>query len=126
MMNYLINYRSRYGLNERVRIAVVAFFFVIIFAKAVTAERLVSRIELHPIQTMTLTSAQFLNGDKQGPPATIAGELRIPLGGRSYSGSCTRSWSWGNYRKYRSLGSRAERDWDRCVHTRLLYRQGRW
>ena len=80
MMNYLNNYRSCFGLNERGRIAAVAFLCVIVLATAAIAERLVSRIELHPLQTMTLTSAQFLNGDKQGPPATIAGELRIPLG----------------------------------------------
>ena len=79
MMNYFVNYR-RCGLNERVRNAVVAFLCVMVLPTAVNAERLVSRIELHPIQTMTLTSAQFLNGDKHGPPATIAGELRIPLG----------------------------------------------
>jgi dienelactone hydrolase len=79
MMNYFINYR-RYGLNEHVRIAVLAFLCLMFLATAAIAERLVSRIELHPIQTITLTGAQFLNGDKQGTPATVAGELRIPSG----------------------------------------------
>ena len=78
-MNYFINYR-RYGLNERVRIAVFAFLCLMFLSTAAIAERLVSRIELHPIQTITLTGAQFLNGDKQGTPATVAGELRIPSG----------------------------------------------
>jgi len=78
-MNYFINYR-RYGLNEHVRIAVLAFLCLMFLATAAIAERLVSRIELHPIQTITLTGAQFLNGDKQGTPATVAGELRIPSG----------------------------------------------
>ena len=47
-MNYFINYR-RYGLNERVRIAVFAFLCLMFLATAAIAERLVSRIELHPI-----------------------------------------------------------------------------
>ena len=38
----------------------------------------VARIELHPIQTMTLTDEQVLTGAHDGKPATIAGELRIP------------------------------------------------
>ena len=44
------------------------------------AERLVSRIELHPIQTVTLSSSQFLNSETQGSPDIIAGELRVPSG----------------------------------------------
>jgi dienelactone hydrolase len=41
---------------------------------------LAARIELHPIQTLTLTDQQFLTGDKNGKAVTIAGELRIPRG----------------------------------------------
>jgi len=44
------------------------------------AERLVSRIELHPIKTETLSSSEFLSGEKQGSSDTIAGELRMPSG----------------------------------------------
>lgn len=36
------------------------------------------RTEIYPIQTRTLSAAQFLNGKSDGPAATIAGELRIP------------------------------------------------
>src|SRR2546425_5874193 len=38
----------------------------------------VVRIELHPIQTLTLPDEQVLTGAHDGKPATIAGELRIP------------------------------------------------
>ena len=39
------------------------------------------RIEVHPLQTMTLTDQQFLTGAKDGKPVAIAGELRIPRPG---------------------------------------------
>jgi hypothetical protein len=39
------------------------------------------RIEVHPVQTVTLTDEQFLMGSKQSPPVVIAGELRIPRPG---------------------------------------------
>jgi dienelactone hydrolase len=38
----------------------------------------VARIEVIPIGSTTLDSAQFLRGDKDGKPAQIAGELRLP------------------------------------------------
>jgi dienelactone hydrolase len=38
----------------------------------------VARIEVIPIASVTLDGAQFLRGDKDGKPAQIAGELRIP------------------------------------------------
>src|SRR6266581_7561758 len=39
---------------------------------------LAARIELRPIETLTLTDQQFLTGDKNGKAVTIAGELRLP------------------------------------------------
>lgn len=39
---------------------------------------LAARTELHPIETLTLSVRQFLTGDKNGKPFTIAGELRFP------------------------------------------------
>jgi len=36
------------------------------------------RIEIHPIPTVTVTSQQFLTGDRYGKPVTLAGELRLP------------------------------------------------
>jgi dienelactone hydrolase len=41
----------------------------------------VARIEVQPIQTVTLKTAQILTGDTKGSPATLAGELRIPKPG---------------------------------------------
>jgi dienelactone hydrolase len=41
----------------------------------------VVRIEVHPLQVMTLTDQQFLTGTKEGKPALIGGELRIPQPG---------------------------------------------
>src|SRR5258708_22494239 len=41
----------------------------------------VARIELQPIQTVTLKTQQILTGETKGAPATLAGELRIPKPG---------------------------------------------
>jgi dienelactone hydrolase len=41
---------------------------------------LAGRIELRSFQSLTLTDQQFLTGDKNGLPVTIAGELRLPQG----------------------------------------------
>ena len=38
----------------------------------------VARTELHAIPTLTLSDRQFLIGDKNGTPVTIAGVLRVP------------------------------------------------
>jgi dienelactone hydrolase len=38
-------------------------------------------VELIPFETITVTTQQFLTGGKDGKPATIAGELRIPKSG---------------------------------------------
>jgi hypothetical protein len=40
-----------------------------------------ARVEVRPIETITLSTQQFLTGDKNGKPATLAGELRIPRPG---------------------------------------------
>ena len=40
----------------------------------------VGRIEVHPLESTTLTQPQFLTGQKAGKPAHIAGELRLPRG----------------------------------------------
>jgi dienelactone hydrolase len=41
----------------------------------------VARIEVHPIQTVTLKTKQILTAETKGAPATLAGELRIPKPG---------------------------------------------
>ena len=45
-----------------------------------TLKDLAARTELHPIETLTLSPRQFLTGDKNGKPFTIAGYLRFPQG----------------------------------------------
>lgn len=39
---------------------------------------LAARTEIRPFETLTLSDEQFLTGDKNGKPTTIAGELRLP------------------------------------------------
>jgi dienelactone hydrolase len=39
------------------------------------------RIEVRPLETVTLTTQQFLTGEKNGKPVMLAGELRIPTPG---------------------------------------------
>jgi dienelactone hydrolase len=40
----------------------------------------IAKIEIHPIETVTLADKQFLTGSKDGIAARIAGELRLPPG----------------------------------------------
>jgi dienelactone hydrolase len=40
----------------------------------------VARIEVHPIESVTVTNQQFLNGDKNGKRVVIGGELQLPRG----------------------------------------------
>ena len=37
-----------------------------------------ARIEIRPVETVTVTTKQFLLGDKGGKATTLAAELRIP------------------------------------------------
>ena len=37
------------------------------------------RIEIYPFESLTVSTAQFLTGDKAGKPVRLAGELRLPL-----------------------------------------------
>lgn len=43
-------------------------------------KNLISRIELYAIDSLTLSDTQFLNGARDGKPAHLAGELRLPVG----------------------------------------------
>jgi dienelactone hydrolase len=58
----------------------IATAAVVLFAAQADAQS-VARIELHPIQTVTLKTVQILTGDTKGTPVTVAGELRIPKPG---------------------------------------------
>lgn len=41
----------------------------------------IARVEVHPIQSVTMTDQDFLNGRKDGKPIMLAGQLRIPRPG---------------------------------------------
>jgi dienelactone hydrolase len=41
----------------------------------------IARVEVHPIQSVTMTDQDFLNGRKDGKPVMLAGQLRIPRPG---------------------------------------------
>jgi dienelactone hydrolase len=57
-------------------LSAIAFLFAIIgFSGDVHAQ---FRIEIYPINTRTLSAAQFLTGKSDGPDSVIGGELRIP------------------------------------------------
>jgi len=44
------------------------------------SKSLATRVELHAIQTLTLSDQQFLTGDTNGRPVTLTGEFRIAQG----------------------------------------------
>jgi dienelactone hydrolase len=51
-----------------------------LWSGAQNSVNLPSRIEIHPIQSTTLTGDEFLRGGQAGKPVTLAGELRLPVG----------------------------------------------
>jgi dienelactone hydrolase len=52
-------------------------------AACVTTEPVhVARVEMHQVATATRTDQQYLTGEKNGKPVTIAGELRLPTAGK--------------------------------------------
>jgi dienelactone hydrolase len=75
----IATYQGSQGIYERIRTVWLAFLGVILLATATLAEQPTLRIELHPIQSETLTAQQFLTAEKPGISVTIAGELRMPF-----------------------------------------------
>ncbi len=49
-------------------------------AEETASKQIAARIELHSIQTLTLSDQQFLKGDPDGKPAVTTGEFRIAQG----------------------------------------------
>ena len=49
-------------------------------AQEAAPKQIAARVELHPIQSLTISDQQFLKGDANGKPVTVAGELRIAQG----------------------------------------------
>jgi dienelactone hydrolase len=52
-----------------------------VFLSEAARSQPIARTEVHPVQTVTLSTADFLLGKKDGKPVTVAGELRIPKPG---------------------------------------------
>jgi dienelactone hydrolase len=48
------------------------------WAEEQPSKAIAARVELHPVQTLTLTDQQFLTGANEGTATTIGGQLRIP------------------------------------------------
>jgi hypothetical protein len=61
-----------------VSMSVVASVLGVLLAGIPTQTYAQARYEMRPIETITLSTQQVLTGDKNGEPATLAGELRIP------------------------------------------------
>ncbi len=57
-----------------------ALFFVLVAFSPNVVHAQVQRMEIHTFQSVTLSDKQFLMGEKNGKPVTIAGELRLPPG----------------------------------------------
>jgi dienelactone hydrolase len=64
------------------RILICAFTIAgSVFPLEAARAQAIFRTEVYPVQTVTLSTADFLLGKKDGKPAMIAGELRIPKPG---------------------------------------------
>jgi dienelactone hydrolase len=61
---------------------IAAMFGLFCMPGSLQAQNVV-RIEIHPIETVTLTTNQFLSGNPYGKPAVVAGQLRIPKPGNN-------------------------------------------
>ncbi|HMA72338.1 MAG TPA: dienelactone hydrolase family protein [Xanthobacteraceae bacterium] len=67
--------------NMSTPVAMTVAAIVIAWLGAQAEAQSVARIEVQPIQTITLKTAQMLTGETNGAPTTVAGELRIPKPG---------------------------------------------
>lgn len=79
----LVGIETRRGLMKRVGLIVALPMFLVAaplaVAEPVTNDMAV-RIELHAINTMTLSDAEFLTGDANGKATVTTGQLRIAAG----------------------------------------------
>lgn len=49
-------------------------------AQTLDTKPIAARVEIHPIQSLTLSDKQFLVGDQNGKPVTVTGEFRVAQG----------------------------------------------
>lgn len=68
-------------IRYRKTLVFTAIFWEAFFTFWAPARAQTARVEIHVVQTTTLTDEQFLNGVREGRPTSIAGELRIPRAG---------------------------------------------
>jgi dienelactone hydrolase len=66
--------------RRTIRLSLGATVFALLLAAPASAQNFV-RMEMIPIQTVTLTTQQILAGETAGKPAIVAGQLRIPKAG---------------------------------------------
>ena len=61
-------------------LSILAVVVVIGFVLAGTSESTYAqmRLEMRPVETVTLSTQQLLMGDRNGKPVVLAGELRFP------------------------------------------------
>jgi dienelactone hydrolase len=63
------------------RLQIRLLAFALALGAPITASAQVARMEVLPFQSTTLTDQEFLSGRRDGKPATIAGQLRLPRPG---------------------------------------------
>lgn len=69
-------------MTSRKAISIIAgLLLAVVSSGAATSYAQVARMEIHSFQSVTLTDKQFLAGEKDGKPVTLAGELRLPRPG---------------------------------------------
>lgn len=68
-------------MRSNARLVDIAFWAAVLALVPGLAGAQVARIEVIPLQSITITDQQFLTGARDGKPVIIAGELRIPLPG---------------------------------------------
>ncbi|MBB2927846.1 dienelactone hydrolase [Paraburkholderia silvatlantica] len=68
---------SKANISQLIRIALIC----ICSCLATAGHAQVTRMEVIPIPSVTLTDQEFLSGREDGKPVTVAGELRIPRSG---------------------------------------------
>jgi dienelactone hydrolase len=69
-------------IHQALAVLALAMAALIAPAQAQSIPRdIATRVEIHPLPSLTLSDRQFLNGDPSGTPVTVAGEFRIAQGG---------------------------------------------
>ena len=87
-----------------------------------TSKQIPARVEMHPIQTLTLSDEQFLKGATDGKAVTVSGKLSIAQGQRATPRRHPGARLWRCRRQYRHVDPRTERDRHFDICARRIYR----